>query len=174
LSAPVIDTLRAAAAAGVRVSVDRGRLIMEAASEPPATLVYALVQRKAEIIALLDPAAREGAPSNTTIAEHDGGIPGAWAEALARLAKQRRPDDVSHRQWDQLRCDFAHFCERWAGPAEALGWRPRDLLGWDVRYPYSPLARRRGLAWKFEGGAVVEVRRDAIVIERRPGFHLSS
>jgi hypothetical protein len=155
LSAPVIETLRAAAAAGVRVSVDRGRLIMEAATEPPTALVDALVRRKAEIIALLDPAARV-----------ESGTPGAWVEALTKLSRQRRPpDDISYRQWDQLRGDFTHFCERWAGSAEALGWRPRDLLGWDPRYPYTPIAARLGLAWK-----IVEVRRDAIVIERRHGF----
>jgi hypothetical protein len=71
---------------------------MEAASEPPAALVDALVQCKAEIIALLDPAARdEGTPSSD--AGHDGGIPSAWAEAPAKL-QRRPPDDVSYRQWD--------------------------------------------------------------------------
>jgi hypothetical protein len=171
LSAPAIETLRAAAAAGVRVSVDRGRLIMEAASEPPAALVDALVQCKAEIIALLDPAARdEGTPSSAAIAGHDHCMPRAWAEALAKLSRQRRPpDDVSYRQWDQLRGDFTHFCEHWAGRAEALGWRPRDLLGWDPQNPYSPIAKHLGLAWKFEGAAVVEIRRDALVIERWHG-----
>jgi hypothetical protein len=58
-----------------------------------------------------------------------------------------------------------------SGPAEALDWRPIDLLGWDVQYPYSPIARRLGLVWKIDGAAVVEVRRDEIVIERVPGFH---
>jgi hypothetical protein len=103
--------------------------------------------------------------------EFDRGVPRLCAEALAKLARQRRPpDDVSYRQWDQLRDGFARLCERWAGQAEALGWRPRDLLGWDPRYPYTPIAKRFGLAWKFEGAAVAEVRRDAIVIERPHGF----
>ena len=163
------DALHAAAAAGVRVTVDRGSLVLEASAEPPAELIDALVRHKAHIISLLDPAARiEGAPSSAAIAGHDGGIPGVWAAALAKLSRQRRPpDDVSYRQWGQLRDGFARFCEDWAGQAEALGWRPRDLLGWDPRYPYTPIAKHIGLAWKFEGAVVVEVRRDAIVVERR-------
>jgi hypothetical protein len=164
-----LDTLRAAAVAGVRVTVDGKDLVWEAASKPPAALIDALARHKAEIIALLDPAARiEGAPSSVAFTDHDGGIPGAWVAALAKLSRQRcPPDDVSYRQWGQLRDDFARFCEDWAGQAEALGWRPRDLLGWDPRYPYTPIARRFGLAWKFEGAAVVELRQDAIVIDRR-------
>jgi hypothetical protein len=94
-----------------------------------------------------------------------------WAEAQALLVKMRRPDDIPDRQWNQLRNDFARFCDRWANQAEVLSWQPRDILGWDVRYPYSPTARRIGLAWKFDGATVVEVRLDGIMIERRPGFH---
>jgi hypothetical protein len=166
------DALRAAVVAGIRVAVDGKDLVWEAASEPPAALLKALARHKAEIIGLLDPAARmEGAPSSAAFAGHDGGIPDAWAAALAKLSRQRcPPDDVSYRQWGQLRDGFVRFCGRWAGPAEALGWRPRDLLGWDPRYPYTPIAKRLGLAWKFEGAAVVEVQRDAIVIERRHGL----
>ena len=163
------DALHAAAAAGVRVTVDGKDLVWEAASKPPAALIDALARHKADIIALLDPPTGiAGAPSSAAIAGQDGGIPGAWAAALAKLSRQQRPpDDVSYRQWGQLRDGFARFCEDWAGQAEALGWRPRDLLGWDPRYPYTPIARRFGLAWKFEGAAVVELRQDAIVIDRR-------
>jgi hypothetical protein len=111
------------------------------------------------------------AGQSTDDAGHDRGVFSGWAEALAKLSRQRRPpDDVSYRQWDALRDDFTRFCGRWATQAEALGWRPRDLLGWDPRYPYTPIAKRLGLAWKFEGAAVVEVRRDAIVVERLHGF----
>jgi hypothetical protein len=163
------DTLHAAVAAGVRVAVDGKDLVWEAASEPPAALLKALARHKADIIALLDPAASRVVPSNAAIA--DDRIPGVWTDALAKLSRQRRPpDDVSYRQWDQLRDDFTRFCERWAGRASALGWRPGDLLGWAPRYPYTPIAKRLGLGWKFEGAAVVEVRRDAMVIERRHGF----
>jgi hypothetical protein len=146
--------------------------VLEASAEPPASLIDALARHKAEIIALLDPTARvEGAPSSAAFAERDGSVPHVWAEALAKLSRQQRPpDDVSYRQWELLRDDFTRFCGRWAGPASALGWRPRDLLGWDPRYPYTPIAKRLGLAWKFEGAAVVEVRRDAIVVERLHGF----
>jgi hypothetical protein len=47
-----------------------------------------------------------------------------------------------------------------------MGWRPADLLGWDARYPYTPIAKHLGLAWKIDGAAVVEVTRDAVVIAR--------
>jgi hypothetical protein len=164
--------LRAAAAAGVQVSIDGESLVLEAASEPPKALIKALKKHKTKILSLLKAAARhEAAPTGAAIAGLEGGIPSAWAEALAKLSRQRRPpDDVSYRQWDQLRDGFVRFCKDWAGPAEALGWRPRDLLGWDPRYPYTPIAKRLGLAWRFDGADVVEVRRDAIVIERWHGL----
>jgi hypothetical protein len=53
LNAPAIETLRAAAAAGVRVSVDGGRLIMEAASEPPTALIDALTRQKPDLVQLV-------------------------------------------------------------------------------------------------------------------------
>jgi hypothetical protein len=174
------EVLRAAVAAGMQITVDGKGLVWEAASAPPAALLEALARHKPEIIALLSTAAKV-APG--TIAEEDddaeraaviefnGGIPRPWAEALARLAKQRRLADVPDRQWNRLRDDFIDFCMDWAGPAEALGWRPRDLLGWDVRYPFSPIAKRLGLTWKIAGARVVSVERDEIVIERQPGFH---
>jgi hypothetical protein len=160
-----IDTLRAAAAAGVRVTVERGRLLLKASTEPPATLIDALRRHKADIIALLEPAAGVGhAPCN---AERDGGIPRVWAEAQARLSRQRSPPDgVRYTQWDQLRDDFGRFYERWASDAASMGWRPTDLLGWNPQYPYTPSAMHRGLAWRFEGAPVVEVTRDAVVIAR--------
>jgi hypothetical protein len=151
--------------------MNRGKLVLEAACEPPATLLEALARHKAEIIALLDPPTGVESTPSRPVAGLDGGIPGGWAAALAKLSRQRRPpDDVSYRQWDQLRGDFTGFCEHWAGQAEALGWRPGDLLGWNPCYPYTPMAKHLGLGWKFEGAAVVEVRHDAIVIERRQGF----
>jgi hypothetical protein len=157
--------------------MNRGKLALEAACEPPASLIEVLARHKVEIIALLDPVARiNGAAFNVieddndadaeaeraAIIEFDGGVPRLWAEALAKLCRRRRPDSVTSREWDQLRDDFAHFCECWALQAEALGWRPRDLLRWAPCCPYTHL----GLAWKFEGRPVVEVRQDAIVIER--------
>jgi hypothetical protein len=163
-----LDALRAAAAAGVRVTVIRGSLELEASTEPPAALVDALARHKADIIALLDPAAGvERAPSNVTTAARDDSIPRSWAEALARLSRQRRPPDVTNRDWDQLQSNFTAFCERWAGQASTMGWQPANLLGWNPTYPYTPIAKLLGVAWKINCAEVVEVRQDAIVIERR-------
>jgi hypothetical protein len=74
--------------------------------------------------------------------------------------------DIPSARWKQVRDDFARFCDLWAGPAEAMGWRPADLLGWDPYNPYSPSAKHFGLAWKFDGASVVEVTRDAMTIVR--------
>ena len=63
--------------------------------------------------------------------------------------------------------DFGRFCERYATEAASMGWRPAHLLGWDFQCRYSPIAKHLGLVWKFEGAAVVEVTRHAIVIARQ-------
>jgi hypothetical protein len=48
-----MDALRGALRAGVQVSVDGGDLLLEAAGEPPSSVVGAISRHKAAVVALL-------------------------------------------------------------------------------------------------------------------------
>jgi hypothetical protein len=83
--------LKLAQAAGVRLEVDSGDLLLEAAAPPSAAVLDALRRHKTEIIALLRPesdgwsAEDWGAlfDERAGAAEHEGGLPRAQAEARA-------------------------------------------------------------------------------------------
>jgi hypothetical protein len=86
-----IDALEAARAVRISLAVDGDDLVLEAASAPPAAVLDALSQNKAEIVALLRPG-RDGWSAEdwqvlfderAGIAEFDGGLPRAQAETQA-------------------------------------------------------------------------------------------
>jgi hypothetical protein len=83
--------LRAARAAGVELAIDGNDLLLDAAAEPPASVVDALRRHKAEVVAMLRPG-RDGWSAEdwqaffderAGIAEFDGGLSRAEAEAQA-------------------------------------------------------------------------------------------
>ena len=86
------QALRDARAAGVRVKLARGTLALQADAQPPASVVVALRQHKAEIVALMEAGAAIEWTTNdwraffherAGIAQHDGGQSRAEAEAFA-------------------------------------------------------------------------------------------
>ncbi len=83
--------LRVARAAGVEVALDGNNLSLKALSEPPTAVLDALSRHKAEIVVMLRPG-RDGwsvedwrlfFEERAGIAEFDGGMPRAEAEAQA-------------------------------------------------------------------------------------------
>jgi hypothetical protein len=85
------DVLKRARAAGVELRVDGDDLVLSAASAPPAAVLDALSRHKAKIVVLLRPR-RDGwsgedwlayFDERAGIAEFDGGLPRATAEAQA-------------------------------------------------------------------------------------------
>jgi hypothetical protein len=86
-----VVALRVARAAGVELALDGTDLSLKAASEPPATVLDALQRHKTEIVAMLR-SERVGWSAEdwrlyfeerAAIAEFDGGLPRAKAEAQA-------------------------------------------------------------------------------------------
>jgi hypothetical protein len=85
------EAIKAARTAGIRLGIDGDALTLEAATAPPAAVLDVLVRHKAGIVALL----REGDDGwsgedwlalfdeRAAIAEFDGGLPRASAEARA-------------------------------------------------------------------------------------------
>ena len=103
------------------------------------------------------------------IAEHDGGAPRAWAEALARLDPNKPPGDVPPPRWLRFIDDCGRFLDGgWAARAAAFGWGPLDLFGGDRKRPFARLDHL-GLLWLVNGGTVVELHRDRAIIERQGG-----
>jgi hypothetical protein len=85
------QALRAARAAGIHLEVDGDDLLLEAPAPPPTAVLDALSRRKAEIVRILHPA-KDGWSAEdwrlyfeerAAIAEFDGGLPRAKAEAQA-------------------------------------------------------------------------------------------
>jgi hypothetical protein len=91
----------------------------------------------------------------------NGANPAKWVEALARLNPDRPPGDVSPLRWRQFVDDVHRFADHWAARAQALGWEPIDLFGWDTSKPFPNIARH-GLAWRLEGRQVVDMSEKTI------------
>lgn len=105
--------------------------------------------------------------------EYDGEAPRPWAEPFARLHPERPPHHVTFREWRQFVDDCGWFIDRWAHKADALGWTPDDLFGWDPGRPFSLIAMRIGLGWRIEGGTVVAVSRNVATIHQSNGQPVS-
>jgi hypothetical protein len=103
------------------------------------------------------------------IAVHDGDIPRAWAEALARLEPTRPPKNVPPRRWERFVHDVRLFLN---GPfravAMSLGWGPYDLFGCDRNRPYARIDRA-GLLWLLDGHQLLVLSENTATIETRTG-----
>jgi hypothetical protein len=103
------------------------------------------------------------------IAEHDGGAPRPWAEALARLDPNKPQGDVPPRRWLRFIDDCGLFLDGgWAARAAALDWGPLDLFGCDRERPYARVDHL-GLLWLVKGGTIVELHRDRAILETEAG-----
>ena len=103
------------------------------------------------------------------VAEHDGGVPRAWAEGLARLDPANPPADVPARRWLRFIDDCGNFLNaNWDVRAAALGWGPFDLFGCDRQRPFARIDHL-GLLWLCDGGDVVELHRDRAILKSKGG-----
>jgi hypothetical protein len=82
-----------------------------------------------------------------------GGVPEAYAKALAAIQAYPRADVPRHR-WDMFVNDAGLFLDVWGLQAARLGWPPADLFGLN---PNASMARydNMGLFWMLKGQRVV-------------------
>ena len=107
------------------------------------------------------------------IAEHDGGAPPAWAEALGRLDPVCPPCDIPPMRWLRLIDDCARFIDDgWAARAEALGWGPLDLFGCNRDKPFARISQA-GLLWLLEGRKLLALTADTAAIATQSGGKLT-
>jgi hypothetical protein len=104
------------------------------------------------------------------IIEYDGGVPRAWAEALARLDPNRPPVGVLPKYW--LR--FINACGRfvdggWHQKAAALGWGPLELFGCSRDHPFRDVDRM-GLLWRIGDYEVEALTRDTACVTTPGGM----
>ena len=106
------------------------------------------------------------------IINFDGGAPVEWAEALARLDRNKPPGGMTQRRWRQVLEDAGRFLDEWGNRAHELGWNAADLFG---VHPQALDARvdLQGLAWLLEGRSVVALTAATAMIEGRAGARLA-
>jgi hypothetical protein len=127
-----VQVLKAARAAGVGVAIDGDKLVLRAATPPPPAVIDLLSRYKAEIVALLRPADDGWSVEDwhvffderAGIAEFDGGLPRAEAEAqafaccvgewlnqegVARLLSQQGIRSVAANPLKNSFCRFGRF-----------------------------------------------------------------
>jgi hypothetical protein len=112
-----VEAVKVARAAGIELTLDGNGLLLDAASEPPSSLIEELRRHKHEIVNLLR-------------SEHGRRTlePGAYAEVLAKL-RSTCPDYVDSDRWQQAIRDADSFLVKWGAHAQALGWTARELFG---------------------------------------------
>jgi hypothetical protein len=160
-----VEAVRLARAAGIELTLDGNGLQLDAASEPPSSVIEELRRHKHEIVELLR-------------CEHDRleGLqhtlkPGPYGEVLAKL-RTKCPDHVEPDRWQQAIRDADSFLAKWGAKAGALGWTARELFGLHpvpTRLPasYSRLSRydETGLIWLLHGRPVVALSKATAVVQ---------
>ena len=90
----------------------------------------------------------EAHEERAAIIEHDGGVPRAWAEALARLDRTGPPAGMPLADWIRVIDAGCRLVDDgWHRQANALGWGPLELFGCDRTFPMRPEAK--GLLWRL-------------------------
>jgi hypothetical protein len=93
-------------------------------------------------------------------------VPSSWIDGVARLSHCRPPTDIPLHRWRQFLADCHQFLGAggWAERAAALGWDALALFGC---CRHRPLDRPggAGLLWAINGGRLIELHRDWVVVE---------
>jgi hypothetical protein len=160
-----VEAVKIARAAGIELTLDGNGLLLDAASEPPLSVIEELRRHKHEIVELLR-------------SEHDRlegrqhtADPGPYDEVLAKL-RAKCPDHIDLDRWQQAIWDADSFLARWGAQAHGLGWMARELFGLHAvpaRPPanYSRLSRydETGLIWLLRGRPVVAMTETGAAIQ---------
>ena len=113
--------------------------------------------------------ADEDLDKRAKIIEHDGRVPGEWAEGYIRLDPDRPPADVPPQRWQQFVDDAGRFLDSgFAERAAALGWGLYDLFGCDPDRPFARLDKQ-GLCLLIGGNRLVDLSDAVAVIETWTG-----
>jgi hypothetical protein len=153
------EALRIARGAGVELTLDGDGLLIDAASEPPPSVLEELRRYKPDIIELLR-------------TDHDRR---PYTQAFAGLRSQR-PQLIEHDRWQQAIQDADSFLTTWGAQAQALGWTAHELFGLHAVPPrpaptYRRLSRydETGLIWLLHDRPVVALAEATAAIQGTTG-----
>jgi hypothetical protein len=162
-----VEAVKIARAAGIELTLDGNGLLLDAASEPPSSVIEELRRHKREIVELLrSEYDRLEGPQDTIEPEpYD----------LTRL-RSKCPDHIERDRWQQAIRDADSFLTKWGAHAHALGWTARELFGLHAvparpAASYSRLSRydETGLIWLLCGRPVVALTEATAVIQELTG-----
>ena len=158
------EALSVARAAGIRVSIDGGDLVLEASAPPPPSVIEQLRASKADLLAALS------APG--AIIELGAGISREWTVGVTRLSTMVCPATVRPDRWQRTVVDAGCFLDRWGAEAGALGWTTLNLFG---AHPTHPIERLdcAGLVLLLHGDELVALTADAGRMRTRSGALLT-
>lgn len=104
-------------AQGANVIIDDGRLRLINRNRLTAEALAYIRQNAKAIAEFLDD---EGEfEERAAIMEYDGGVPREWAEEFAGRLRQKRPDGVSDRQWEEFEVACAWMIDQLPAHREA-------------------------------------------------------
>jgi hypothetical protein len=175
------EALKAARAAGIQLAIKGEDLVLEAPAPPSPVVIDLLRCHKTELVALLRPTTIGWTPEDSQNAyeeraatiQYDGGVPRAWAEALARLDPARPPCDTPPMRWLQFIDDCGRFLDNgWPASAETLGWGPLDLFGCNRDKPFARTSQA-GLLWLLVGRKLLALTADTAAIATPSGGKLT-
>jgi hypothetical protein len=129
------ELLVTAQAAGLLLAADGDNLVIEADCDPPAELLAALREHKAELIDFLRRMAVDEPGERAAIVEEGASVPRQWAEGYAALCTMGPPTGFSLGRWQRVVDAAGVFLDSWAGTAIACGWSDLDVFGCDPTRP---------------------------------------
>ena len=145
MTAPALQALATAQAAGVTVTLDGDGLILE--PTPPAAIITLLKTVKPDLLRIL-----------------------AGREAAQAAFEARAPADCTEERWAVAQYGLQHFVNQgWCDQAALLGWSVEEL------YRVPPVWSRvdlTGAALSIGRSKVVAITEASITIETRSGSHL--
>lgn len=164
------EIIAAAAAAGVALSVDAGGVIRARPSGAlPEALRAAVKANKAALIDALQ-AHAEAIEERAAIAEHDGGLPKDWAEALTAIEARGKPANMLAAQWRSALDRIWARADEHGAAMHAAGWTFEEAFGLGENWFRLD---QRGAAWLGDAAHIVAVTPAAIVFEHAGGRRLT-
>lgn len=141
---------------GISITLQGDKLKLVGSKQPPAHVIEAIRQHRADIVDHLQRANVRSIP------------PRGWIDGVARLADMPAPARFPARGWTEVVADANRFLETWAANAHYLGWQDWELFGCHRLAPWHRI-QGMGLVLLLQGDAVAALTAKEAAIRTRRG-----